>query len=265
MQQGGSRADSIRMHTRLRYVDPARRAGEKTVAVRAGDVARDWSLNNRIPAICSALESKLFLKQAGLRLLERRGPHRSTTTEFHYAILDEPAETGKDGGVVDEPAAPPCSTSETPKTRAVRSNENAGNQLYLVSCVKTKLAAPALAKELYISDWFRKARACVERTGCPWRILSAQYGLVHPDERIRPYEKTLKTMPVAERRVWAGRVLSKIEPSLQGIDTVVFFAGERYREFLYPALRSRGLTVNVPMAGLSQGRQLAWFNANSHG
>ncbi len=261
MQEGGSRADRIRMHTRLHYIEPARRAGKLTVAVRAGDVARDWGLNNRVPSICSALESKLFLEQSGLQLLERRGPHRSTTTEFHYAILDGPAESGS---VADKPAAP-RSAPESHMGRAVRSDNDTGNRLYLVSCVKTKLAVPAPAKEIYVSDWFRKARAYVEKTGCPWRILSAQYGLVHPDERIWPYEKTINTMPVAERRAWAGRVLAEVEPSLYGVDSVDFFAGERYREFLDPALRNRGITVTVPMAGLSQGRQLAWFNANLYG
>lgn len=249
------------MHTRLRYVEPARRAGNKTVAVRAGDVARDWGLNNRVPSICSALESRLFLEQAGLQLLERRGPHRSTTTEFYYAILDGPAENGSGADKVAALRPAP----EPHVSRAVRSDNDRENRIYLVSCVKTKLAVPAPAKEFYISDWFRKARACVEKTGRPWRILSAQYGLIHPDERIQPYEKTLKTMPVAERRAWARRVLAEVEPSLHGVDTVVFFAGERYREFLDPALRNLGLTVTVPMAGLSQGRQLAWFNANLYG
>ena len=53
--------------------------------------------------------------------------------------------------------------------------------------------------------WFRKARACVESTGCPWGILSAEYGLLHPDEEIRPYEKTLNAMPVAEKRALGVR------------------------------------------------------------
>ena len=56
---------------------------------------------------------------------------------------------------------------------------------------------PVAAMDLYTSNWFRKARACVEETGCPWRILSAEYGLVHPEEEIGPYEKTLNKMRVA--------------------------------------------------------------------
>lgn len=136
-----------------------------------------------------------------------------------------------------------------------------GTELYLISCVKTKSRRPAPAKDLYTSAWFRKARAYVEKKGRPWRILSAQYGLVHPERMIRPYEQTLKTMPVAERRAWAETILTEIGPSLVGVDTVVFLAGQAYREFLAPALRDRGLTVRVPMAGLSQGRQLSWLGA----
>ena len=138
----------------------------------------------------------------------------------------------------------------------------AERRLFLVSCVKTKRAMPVAAKDLYTSTWFQKARTYVERTGCPWRILSAEYGLVHPEEEIEPYEKTLNSMRVAERRTWAGRVLAGLEPCLDGVDvdTVVFLAGRRYREFLEPALRDQGYTVRVPMTGLRQGEQLAWLN-----
>ena len=63
----------------------------------------------------------------------------------------------------------------------------------------------------------------VEKMGCSWRILSAKYYLVHPGEEIRPYEKTLNTIRVKERRAWADRVLAELEPCLVGVDTVVFF------------------------------------------
>ena len=140
-----------------------------------------------------------------------------------------------------------------------------GHRLFLVSCVNTKRQTHAPAKDLYISAWFRKVRACVERTGCPWGILSAEYGLLHPDEEIQPYEMTLNAMPVAERRAWANEVLESMDPFLEGIDTVVLFAGERYREFLEPGLREWGVAVSVPMLGLSQGRQLAWLDDCLHG
>lgn len=190
----------------------------------------------------------------GVTLLERRGPMQSTTTEFHYRILDREGETEASafGGHRNDwrPASPGM---RQPDDRNVRA-------LYLVSCVKTKRSEPGEAKDLYISDWFRKARAYVELRGCPWRILSAKYSAVHPATAIEPYEKTLNAMPAARRRAWGSSVLAELEPALADVDTVVFLAGARYREHLEPSLRQRSLRIIVPMQGLTQGRQLSWLD-----
>ena len=260
MPEVGSMADRIRRHARARHIEPARQAGRETISLRAGDVARDMGLNNRVPAVCSALGSKLLLRQARLRLMERVGPRESTTTEFRYEILEGSTDDIVDDGSRHDRVAVPARPTRIAPYRGATLDDGVGRRLFLVSCVKTKLPTPASAKDLYISNWFRKARACVESTGCRWRILSAQYGLVHPDEEIRPYEKTLNTMPIAERRAWAQDVLEAMVPFLVDTDMVVFLAGVRYREFLEPALRERGVAVSVPMLGLSQGRQLAWLN-----
>ncbi len=132
--------------------------------------------------------------------------------------------------------------------------------LCLVSCVKPKLRERAPARELYVSSWFRKARAVVEAEGRRWFILSAKCGLVDPDEVIEPYDKTLKDMPKNERVEWSREVMSALDPSLDGVDSVVIFAGEKYREFLAPKLRERGIAVRVPMEGLKIGEQLRWLN-----
>lgn len=142
------------------------------------------------------------------------------------------------------------------------SNDTA--DLYLVSCVSRKGDAPAPAKDLYQSDWFGKARVWVEQTGQPWFILSAKYGLVHPEAVIAPYEKTLNTMPAAERRDWAADTIKQLEPHLDGVESVVFLAGQRYREHLESPLQSRDIAVSAPMAGLGIGRQLAWLKAGAH-
>lgn len=59
---------------------------------------------------------------------------------------------------------------------------------------------------LYVSPWFQLARAYVERTGQPWFILSAEYGLLDPDQVIAPYDRMLVHMPADERRAWARNV-----------------------------------------------------------
>lgn len=132
--------------------------------------------------------------------------------------------------------------------------------LYLVSCVKKKLSRRAPAKKLYVSDWFRKARAIVEATEKPWYILSAKHGLVDPHAVIEPYEKTLNDMSKNERTDWSRKVMRALDPNLAGVDSIAIFAGEKYREFLESELRERGITVHVPMKGLRSGKQLAWLD-----
>ncbi len=138
----------------------------------------------------------------------------------------------------------------------------ADRRVYLVSCVGQKQPYPAIAQELYISPWFRKAREYVDKSGSPWFILSAEHGLVSPKQVLEPYEKTLNAMKVAERREWARRVQAQIEFVMPNAVEVVIFAGARYRECLEPWLRRRYATVSVPMHGLQIGKQLQWLSEN---
>ena len=131
--------------------------------------------------------------------------------------------------------------------------------LYLVSCVARKGASSTRAKDLYVSEWFRRARAYAEATAAPWFILSAKHGLVSPDELLEPYEVTLNTMGIGERRAWAARVQHQMDQRLPQVERIVVLAGQRYREFLMEYLRRRGPTVEVPLEGLRIGEQLDWF------
>ena len=133
------------------------------------------------------------------------------------------------------------------------------DRLFLVSCVSKKRANASPAKHLYQSPLFNLARAWVEREGAPWYILSAKYGLVHPDTEIAPYDETLNRMGVAQRREWAARVETQMDEMLPDADEVVIFAGKKYREFLENYLRLRFNSVTVPMEGLRIGQQLNWL------
>lgn len=139
----------------------------------------------------------------------------------------------------------------------------AGVTVYLVSCVSLKREEQCQACDLYVSDLFRKARRFVEASGCPWFILSAEYGLVTPDQVIAPYERTLNTMGVAARREWAKLVAAQLTDAVPNLSRVVFLAGERYREFLARHLEGRGVEVSVPMRGLRIGEQLSWLAQHS--
>ncbi|ESX09925.1 hypothetical protein X768_16755 [Mesorhizobium sp. LSJC265A00] len=131
--------------------------------------------------------------------------------------------------------------------------------MVLVSCVKSKLPNKAKAQDLYISAQFRGARRFAEAAGRSWYVLSALYGLVDPDAVIAPYDYTLNSLGVAERRAWATKTLDQLIEAEPNLKRVTILAGRRYREFLEPALLRRGVAVNVPMANLRQGEQLAWL------
>ena len=136
--------------------------------------------------------------------------------------------------------------------------------LYLVSCVSKKRAVPAPAQDLYVSPLFLKTRAYVESRGQPWYILSAKYGLVAPEQLIEPYDLTLKQMPVAERRRWAERVMSQLQPHLDGVAEVVFLAGQPYQEFLNPQIGRQGITVRDPLQGLKIGERMRWLGQHTY-
>jgi hypothetical protein len=155
---------------------------------------------------------------------------------------------------VKQPAEEPH--MEALKTQSFR------HAVYLVSCVSKKRASESTAKDLYISEWFSRVRAYVEKTHDPWFIISAKFGLVSPDTVIPPYDETLNTMSVVERRAWADRVKAQMATVLPPANQIVIFAGQRYREFLMDYLKGRAAEVEVPLEGLRIGEQLSWLGTH---
>jgi cytoplasmic iron level regulating protein YaaA (DUF328/UPF0246 family) len=135
----------------------------------------------------------------------------------------------------------------------------------LVSCVSEKRTAPSPARDLYTSDWFIKASRYAGQIADEWYILSAKYGLVNPDQVLEPYNTTLKTMGKSARQAWAERVFASLKPCLSPGDTVVFLAGQAYREFLLAQVARLGCKVRIPMEGLRIGEQMQWLNRHLKG
>jgi len=66
--------------------------------------------------------------------------------------------------------------------------------LGLVSCASSKQDYPCKASEMYsASDFFRKAYSYATKNYDFVAILSAKYGLLFPDDKIEPYDLTLKS------------------------------------------------------------------------
>jgi hypothetical protein len=142
--------------------------------------------------------------------------------------------------------------------RLLEGIDDSANCLHLVSCSGTKLDHAAPAKDLYQGDLFKKTRQLMELQGAPWLILSAEWGLVHPDQVLEPYERTLtKGVDKEQRKEWASRVA--LGPVLRQVTktggSVYFWAGERYRENLWGQVERAGRAAFAPLEGLGIGQQ----------
>jgi hypothetical protein len=128
----------------------------------------------------------------------------------------------------------------------------------LVSCVKQKRDTSAPARDLYLSQLFLGFRRYAESRADSWYILSAEHGVLCPEQVVAPYERTLHAMPKRERVSWGWRVRLQLLDLLPSDAEIVLLAGMRYREEIEPFLRER-FPVSVPMEGLRIGEQLRWL------
>ena len=99
----------------------------------------------------------------------------------------------------------------------------------------------------------------------PWFILSAEHGLVAPDEWFAPYERCLPGIPVAyHRTAWAAWVAARLELIVGPIrdKTIDIHAGADCLDVVRPQLEAWGATVVDPLQGLSMGERLARYGAS---
>jgi hypothetical protein len=91
-----SPSELVRQYAVSNYLAPARRRGDRTVHVHVGTVHKALRLGNRVPLVCTALEAQKFLRENGLRLIEKTGPPsgQSTTVTYTYEFLESPPEKG---------------------------------------------------------------------------------------------------------------------------------------------------------------------------
>jgi hypothetical protein len=131
----------------------------------------------------------------------------------------------------------------------------------LVTCVKTKQQYPCAAEDLYISALFKKQRSYAEKCNVPWFILSAEHGLVAPDEWLAPYERYLPDTPATYRNAWAAWVVARLELLIGPLfgKIIEIHAGADYLGVIRPHLDARGATVIDPLNKLTHGQRLAWY------
>jgi len=135
--------------------------------------------------------------------------------------------------------------------------EESMSSIVLISCVSKKLPYKARAADLYISPLFRMNLHYAEQFA-PSKIfiLSAKYGLISVEKEIEPYDLTLNNMSAKERKAWAAKVLGQLrEYCSLSQDHFIFLAGQKYRQYLIPYLKS----YEIPLKSLTIGKQLQFL------
>ena len=93
-----TQADRIREYAVEHYIEPARRAGERRVSIRAGDLHNALGLKQAHFNVCQALDGSKFHRQAGVKIVYYKGPpsRRGPSAEFVFSILPQPVHTQAD-------------------------------------------------------------------------------------------------------------------------------------------------------------------------
>ena len=133
--------------------------------------------------------------------------------------------------------------------------------IVFIACSKTKAKKKCRAEELYQGELFQKQLAYAKKIN-PKEILilSAKYGVLHLDDIISPYNKTLNTMCEKDKKAWAYKCYKQLVDNGYNLnDEYMFLCGENYRKYLMQKLPNS----TCPTKGLQLGEQLQFFKKRS--
>jgi hypothetical protein len=155
------------------------------------------------------------------------------------------------------------------------------NRLMLIGCSKTKKACEydsrvggrVVPEQLYGSQLFSKRVEYANAKNLRWYVLSARYGVWRPTIGMKPYDQTFADMTPADIAAWHSScalwLLEELwepfhqkesaEPLKPSELTIEVHAGADYCHPLAEILKSVGIVVELPLAGLGIGEQLAWY------
>lgn len=130
----------------------------------------------------------------------------------------------------------------------------------LVGCTSRQHRQAMPARWLYHSDWFVRAAAVAETSSTGWFILSARYGLLHPDQKIAPYDLLLSDLSPSQRQVWAASVVQSLTQILKPNDRLLLLTDPEYSAPLLPLLANSPWRVKTPLVSLSLAEQVSWMD-----
>jgi hypothetical protein len=107
--------------------------------------------------------------------------------------------------------------------------------LIIVPCGARKIwhsnpqAGERPAKEAYTSQLFKAYRDYAQAFGTEWRILSAKYGIMHPDQLIQNYDCKFDPSYLDPRNWWRLEGMVLQARALRSCDRLILLGGTLYR------------------------------------
>ncbi|HEX7063571.1 MAG TPA: hypothetical protein VF199_00755 [Bacillales bacterium] len=133
----------------------------------------------------------------------------------------------------------------------------------LLATARKKQSHPAPVTEFYTSPLFRKSVKYALLTYRRFYFYNAKDGLLLPEQIMEPYDVSIKTFTIEEKKHWAATVVDELKRYESPEEVTVYLhGGYVYRKFLQPELKRYGFNYEVPLKGMGIGKQLSWYDRN---
>ncbi len=109
---------------------------------------------------------------------------------------------------------------------------NGSKNLVILACSQKKAESTQKAQDLYQGSLFKLGRRYAEINHFDFVILSAKYGLIHPDDKIAPYNQRLNNKKDVKKL--QEKVLPQLKPMIDSYDRIITVGGKFYREVIEP-------------------------------
>lgn len=177
----------------------------------------------------------------------------------------EPVDTAPEEKAAPAEPAPAPAPAYEPRPRAERpiplvplapldmghARELHDFDIVLLGSLGDRVQVPAPAKDIFRAPAFQLSRTDEEAVGSRWFVLSAEHGLVAPDEWISPDARTLAELDPEYRVVWAAWVAARLQSLVGPLDdlTIRVDAPDAFVGPLFAELQQAGAIVSTNTAG----------------
>jgi len=104
--------------------------------------------------------------------------------------------------------------------------------LVITSCSAKKKKESMKAIDLYEGDFFKKVKKFVKLHNFDFRIISAKYGLLSPDDEIPPYNEKIKNSD--DIVILQKKIIPKLYNIINKYDKILILMGEDYKNIIKP-------------------------------